>query len=141
MRHWSLLMIPLLTLLGCAGQRPSDLGVHDEQLATCPASPNCVSSTDSRDSHHIAPINGNLVKIRQALLGMPEAKIIREQEHYLYAEFTSALMGFVDDVEFLEQPATGVVQARSASRLGLSDLGVNRKRIETIREAVAKLGQ
>lgn len=141
MHQRSLIMIPLLTLLGCAGQRPADLGVHDAQLATCPSSPNCVSSADSRSSHYSAPIRGSLAQIRQALRGMSAATIIREEEHYLYAEFTSALMGFVDDVEFLELPATGSVQVRSASRLGYSDLGVNRQRIETIREAVAKLAE
>ena len=67
---------------------------------------------------------------------MAGAQIISEQGNYLYAEFTTRLMGFVDDVEFLADPATGIVQVRSASRLGKSDLGVNRKRIEAIRLAV-----
>lgn len=132
-------MAGLLSLLGCAGERPSTLGVHEGQLGRCPDSPNCVSSAEQRDSHYIAPIHGTLQQIRQVLPQMAGARIIREEGHYLYAEFTSRLMGFVDDVKFLEQEESGLVQVRSASRLGHSDLGVNRARIEALREAIASL--
>lgn len=128
-------MIALLTLLGCAGERPSTLGVVDSRLGTCPDSPNCVSSFETRESHQIAPLQASIAQVRAALLTMPGAQIIREQDQYLYAEFTTPLMGFVDDVEFLEQG--GSTHVRSASRLGKSDLGVNRKRIEALREALA----
>lgn len=130
-------MIPLLTLLGCAGERPAGLGLQNGNLGTCPDSPNCVSSVETRDSHHVAPIKAPMDVIRQIIQEMSGAKIVSEEGNYLYAEFTSRLMGFVDDVEFLADPATNVTQVRSASRLGKSDLGVNRKRIEAIREAVA----
>ena len=129
-------MIPLLTLLGCAGERPSTLGVQNGQLSTCPDSPNCVSSAELRESHRIAPLNATLVRVKEAILQMSGAQVISEQDNYLYAEFTTRLMGFVDDVEFLADPVAGVVHVRSASRLGHSDLGVNRKRIEAIRQAV-----
>jgi uncharacterized protein (DUF1499 family) len=65
---------------------------------------------------------------------MERTNIITETDNYLYAEFTSKLMGFVDDVEFLLDDSAKVIHVRSASRLGQSDLGVNRKRIEAIRE-------
>lgn len=130
-------MIPLLTLLGCAGERPASLGVSAGQLGTCPDSPNCVSSFDTRDSHRIAPLNATLAQVRTAVTAMPGAQIISEQENYLYAEFTTRLMGFVDDVEFLAEPAATLVHVRSASRLGHSDLGVNRERIETLRGVLA----
>lgn len=129
-------MIPLLTMLGCAGERPASLGVNDGQLDTCPDSPNCVSSFETRDSHRIVPLTATLTQVRIAVSAMPGAQIITDQDQYLYAEFTSRLMGFVDDVEFLADPAAGLVHVRSASRLGQSDLGVNRKRIEEIRAAV-----
>ena len=127
-------MIALLTLLGCAGERPASLGITDGRLGACPASPNCVSSFETSQTHQIAPLDASLAQVRTQVLAMPGAQIIREQDQYLYAEFTSRLMGFVDDVEFLEQ--AGLTHVRSASRLGLSDLGVNRKRIETIRQAI-----
>jgi len=133
----TLLMIGLLTLLGCAGDRPSTLGAQDGKLATCPDSPNCVSSFDERESHGIAPIAGNLAQVRAAVESMKGAQIINEGDGYLYAEFTSSLMGYVDDVEFLASPSEGVSHVRSASRLGYSDMSVNRKRVEEIRAAVA----
>jgi len=129
-------MTGLLTLLGCAGERPAGLGVNNGKLGICPDSPNCVSSFDDRDSHYIAPIAGTLTEIKYVLAQVSGARIIREQGNYLYAEFTTRLIGFVDDVEFLADPALGVVHMRSASRLGHSDLGANRARIESLRERV-----
>ena len=70
---------------------------------------------------------------------MSAAKIVEADDHYLYAEFTSPWMGYVDDVEFYLDP-DGVIQVRSASRLGESDLGVNPKRIEAIREKLMANG-
>jgi uncharacterized protein (DUF1499 family) len=70
---------------------------------------------------------------------MKKTQIITEDKNYLYAEFTSAIMGFVDDVEFYLDEDAKLIQVRSASRLGKSDLGVNRKRIETIRTKLKEL--
>lgn len=126
-------MMGLLALIGCAGDRPATLGVQNNQLAGCPDSPNCVCSFETRDSHRIDPLRGDLDTVKRAVAQMPRAEIIREDGNYLYAEFTSRLMGYVDDVEFLADPASGVVHVRSASRLGHSDLGVNRERVENIR--------
>ena len=129
-----------------AGTRPLDLGVRDGKLAPCKRTPNCVSSqadprTDPR--HHVAPLSlggdpaHTWAALRSVVQGMPRARIVRETPAYLYAEFTSRLLGFVDDVEFqLDAPAR-VVHVRSASRLGRSDFGVNRARIEEIRARLA----
>lgn len=132
-----LMIVGLLTLISCAGERPATLGVQDNQLATCPDSPNCVSSFEQRDTHAIAPLTGSLAAVRAALEQMPQAVIVTDDGNYIHAEFTSRLMGFVDDVEFLADPASGQVHVRSASRLGHSDLGVNRERVESIRELMA----
>ncbi len=129
-------MIPLLTLLGCAGERPTTLGERNGELGLCQDSPNCVSSAETRESHSIPPLSASLNEVRQAVSTMAGAQIISEQDNYLYAEFTTRLMGYVDDVEFLAAPGAGLVHVRSASRLGKSDLGVNRKRVEAIRLAV-----
>jgi len=124
-----------------AGKRPTNLGVRDGQLSPCPTTPNCVSSQSSDPKHQIEPFAYSsspaeaLAKLKTVIQNMPRTKIIAETEHYLYAEFTSAIMGFVDDVEFFVDEAAKVVHVRSASRLGQSDLGVNRKRVETIRAA------
>ena len=134
-----LMIVGLLTLISCAGERPTTLGVQGDQLAACPDSPNCVSSFEQRESHAIAPLNGNLAAVRAALEQLPQAVIVTDEGNYIHAEFTSRLMGFVDDVEFLADPASGQVHVRSASRLGHSDLGVNRERVDMIRELMTTI--
>ena len=78
-------------------------------------------------------MQASLRQVERVLLGLDEANIVESSDGYLYAEFTSRLMRYVDDVEFLEDSTAGVIHVRSASRLGYSDLGANRKRIENIR--------
>jgi len=123
-----------------SGQRPTNLGVHDGRLISCPASPNCVCSHDSDAQHAIAPLSYSgtpaeaMHTLKEIIQSLERTAIITETDTYLYAEFTSKLMGYVDDVEFYLDPTGAVIQVRSASRLGKSDLGVNRQRIELIRE-------
>ena len=125
------------------GSRPNTIGIKDGRLATCPSSPNCVVSQGETDAEHaIAPLTFSgdastaIESLRQVVAAQPGSEIIEQTEIYLYAEFNSRLMGFVDDVEFYFDPtAPGTIHVRSAARLGQSDLGVNRKRIETIRTA------
>ena len=127
----------LLTLLpflsACAGEPPQDIGVRDGKLIACPESPNCVSSYESSEEHAIAALDGNLNQIQQILVAMDGANIVEQSNNYLYAEFTSRLMGYVDDVEFLYDAASNTTQVRSASRVGYSDMGANRSRVEAIR--------
>lgn len=131
-----------IALSACSGSPPDNLGVHQGHLRDCPASPNCVSS-QARDSlHRIAPLalTGDPQQTRARLLGLltqtPRVKLLVQEEHYLRAEFTSHVMRFVDDVEFLIGPEA--VEVRSASRLGHSDLGVNRERIEGLRQQLSQ---
>ena len=114
-------------------KRPDYLGVKDGRLARPKRTPNCVSSqADPADSeHYIAPIKGEFSQVRKAVESMPGSTVIEEKANYLYAEFRTPLLRFVDDVEFLLQD--GVIHVRSASRLGRRDFGVNRKRIESLR--------
>lgn len=129
------------TVFKFSGKRPTNLGVKDGKLAVCPNSPNCVSSqaAPADAEHKIEPLSYTgspaqaMAALKSVIAGMDRTAIITETEDYLYAEFTSALMGYVDDVEFYVEPSTQVIHVRSASRLGQSDLGVNRKRIEDIR--------
>jgi uncharacterized protein (DUF1499 family) len=130
-----------------AGKRPQNLGYQAGRLAPCKRSPNCVSSqADPQDErHYIAPIalkgnaSGNVIAaVRKAVESMPRTTVVQLEPGYLYAEFRSKLMGFVDDVEFLADPARGVVHVRSASRLGRRDFGVNRSRVEKLRALLEK---
>lgn len=128
-----------------AGTRPDYLGVKDGRLARCKRTPNCVGSQgDQGDAeHYIAPIafkgsaDQAMAAVRKALEGTERATVIRSEASYLYAEFRSRWMGFVDDVEFLSDAASGVIHVRSASRLGRRDFGVNRERVEALRAVIA----
>ena len=116
------------------GERPSNLGVKNGKLAACPDSPNCVNSQSDDAQSKIEPLPAvSIAEIKKVVEGMERTTIIEETDNYLYAEFKSKLMGYVDDVEFYFDPQANVVHVRSASRLGRSDLGVNRKRVEEIR--------
>lgn len=129
-----------------AGKRPDNIGIQASgQLATCPSTPNCVNSQSQDATQKIEPFSYSstptqaMAELKSAIQSMERTTIITETENYIYAEFKSKLMGFVDDVEFLLVPEAKVIHVRSASRLGESDLGVNRNRIETIRAKLNEL--
>ncbi|MGC1453587.1 MAG: DUF1499 domain-containing protein [Nitrospirota bacterium] len=144
-----LLSIAMLSLLitGCTGVRPVNLGIHDGKLAPCPSSPNCVSSQSSDREHAVDPLSftGTAAEahdgIKKIILSMKRARIITDTGTYIHAEFASAIFGFVDDVEFWFDESTKLIHVRSAARLGYSDLGVNRKRVEYIRAQWKALGK
>lgn len=126
-----------------AGPRPLNLGIREGKLAACPRSPNCVNSqTEPTDLEHaIAPFNSGPIALDRAMAVLsdlirqePRTTIVRQDPDYLYAEFATPLLGFVDDVEVWLDPSIGKIQVRSASRLGESDLGLNRQRIESLRQ-------
>lgn len=119
------------------GKRPSRLGVEDGRLADGPNKPNWVCSQTERSGHAIAPLafSGDVqaawARLRDVVLRMPRTELIDSSDDYMYFEFTSSLMRYVDDVEFYNDGR--VFHVRSASRLGYSDLNANRKRVEAIR--------
>ena len=122
-------------------RRPDNLGVTNGRLAPCRRTPNCVSSQadPSNREHYIAPIpfrGDAMAAVRRAVAAMPRAKVISEKENYLYAEFRSKLLGYVDDVEFFYDGAA--IQVRSASRLGRRDFNVNRNRVEQLRAMLSR---
>ena len=120
-------------------RRPRNLGVIGGRLSPCRRTPNSVSSqADPADKeHYVAPIpfkGDAIAAVRKAVESMPRARIISADSHYLYAEFRSALLGYVDDVEFHYDGS--VIHVRSASRLGRRDFGVNRARVEELRKRI-----
>jgi uncharacterized protein (DUF1499 family) len=138
----ALLIAGQLNLL--AGRRPEDLGAHGGLLKPPAAQAwNSVSSQAARhphtDYHLIAPLayqgdgKAAFARLASVVAGMPGAAIISARPDYLYAEFRTPMLRFVDDVEFLLDESAGVIHMRSASRLGRKDFGVNRKRLETVR--------
>ncbi len=127
----------LLGMLGCAGDRPQNPGPQNGLLLACPSSPNCVSSQAADEGHRIAPLmfsgdpDAAFARLKQVLGRRGDTTIIEEKPGYLQVELRTTL--FVDDGEFLLDRSRSVIQVRSASRLGYSDLGKNRSRIEEVR--------
>ncbi|MBD2577601.1 DUF1499 domain-containing protein [Oscillatoria sp. FACHB-1406] len=122
-----------------AGVQPHNLGARAGQLAPCPNTPNCVNSQSPNLENAIAPLtyDGSAAEAMDRLQALvrstPRTQILAQTEDYLYAEFSSRWLGFVDDVEFLLDEPSQKINVRSASRLGESDLGANRQRIEALR--------
>ncbi len=151
---WFVIVFVLLVVVAVAagqlgflqGTAPTDLGVRDGKLKPPSMTENSVSSQAALYPDHpqrqyaaIAPLAlkgdgpATLAKIKAIVEGMEGAKVVKSEPGYLYAQFTTKLMKYVDDVEFWFDPAANAIQVRSASRVGRGDLGVNRKRIEAVR--------
>lgn len=150
-----LLLLPVLLILAgqvglLAGKAPADLGVREGRLKPPSRTENSVSSQASLYPEHpmrayaeVQPLPllrgdaaATLAQLQAVVGAMPGASVVQSGPDYLYARFTTRWLKFVDDVEFWVDPA-GVVQVRSASRLGRKDFGVNRARVEAIRAALA----
>jgi uncharacterized protein (DUF1499 family) len=133
------------------GAAPADLGVREGRLKAPSTTPNSVSSQAGLWPGHrrrleaaVAPFAlrggdgpATLAALAAAVRAVPGARIVEQRPDYLRAEFETRWLRFVDDVEFWFDPAAGVVQVRSASRVGRGDWGVNRARVEALRAALA----
>jgi uncharacterized protein (DUF1499 family) len=112
-----------------------------QQLASCPDKPNCVSSQAVDRLHQVLPLSYSgepataMQRLRSVIESMRGTKVVSAGADALRAEFKSAVLGFVDDVDCLLDAKASVIHIRSASRLGYYDFGVNRKRVEAIRAA------
>ena len=123
-------------------QTPKDLWIATQKFPACPSRPSCVSSVAQDEVHKIEPLRyaGAAATARQKLedviRAMPGTRIEQTTPEYLHVVFLTPLMRFHDDVELLVQTG-GLIQMRSISRFGYRDHGVNRARVEQIREAFA----
>ena len=132
-----LMTLGLLGLAGIAGERPHNLGVREGLLAPCPSSPNCVSSQAESERHRIAPLSFSgdpdaaFARLKLVISRRSDTTIVDDLPDYLRVELRTIL--FVDDGEFLLDRTKKHIHVRSASRLGYSDLGKNRSRLEEIR--------
>lgn len=133
-------VIVLFAILGLVSRKGEPPGLVDGHLAPCPDSPNCVSSEAPPGArHHVEPlaakeggVTASLAVLDDVIHAMGGRVGVREDD-YLAAEFSSALFGFVDDLEVRGDEARGVIHLRSASRVGYSDGGVNRARVAALR--------
>jgi uncharacterized protein (DUF1499 family) len=139
----SLVVMPLFS---CSGTRPANLGIKEGRLASCPSTPNCVSSDAADPAHTIpafqlaVPPVGAWRALRSVLESLPRVQIVTVTDDYIHAECSSAVFGFVDDLELHLRSAQNSIAVRSASRLGHSDFGVNRKRVENFRLLLRQQG-
>ena len=131
-----ILILPF-SVLSCASQPPR-AELADGRLRPCPSSPNCVSSEGDGASSRIEPLTfkgppekawADLKEMLRQMGGTTQ----KEQDGYLWATFTTRIFRFVDDVEFRLVPGDGLIHVRSGSRVGYSDFGVNRRRVERLR--------
>ena len=138
------LIVGALAMMNRFSRKPTNLGVVDGRLADCPSSPNCVSTQAGDAEHRMEPIpftgssDEAMQRIKDLVAEMPRTKIVTVENNYLHVEFRSAFFRFVDDVEFLIDAEEQVIHFRSASRVGYSDLGVNRRRMEQVRKAFSE---
>jgi uncharacterized protein (DUF1499 family) len=114
------------------------------RLDPCPSSPNCVSTQGQDEGHSMAPFRYRKSRaeakeaLKEVIRSLPRTTLVEEDESYLHYEFTSLLLRFVDDVEFVFDDETKTIHFRSASRTGYGDLGVNRARMEQVRALIAQ---
>ena len=133
-------LIATLLLMACASRGKQAPGLIDGKLAPCPGTPNCVSSESDVEASRVEPLRfsgepetaWSNIKLAVTSQG---GTIRQDDGTYLWATYTSKLFRFVDDVELRLDAANQHIHVRSASRVGYSDLGVNRKRVETLRKA------
>jgi uncharacterized protein (DUF1499 family) len=127
--HWFLIVS--LALFHVVGPVPPELGVHGGVLAPCPSPAHC-----ARADWSVADPQAALAALQPVLAAMPRTTLLERADGYLHATASSALFGFVDDVELYADTAHGLLQARSVSRLGDSDLGVNGRRLEALQQSL-----
>jgi len=136
----------VLFSVACTGARPDDLGIREGRLLACPESPNCVSSGASDAEHAIAAFRFSSSPQQAwsaataAVTELPRTEIITQTDEYLHAESTTALMRYVDDLELHLRPGEQLIAVRSASRVGYSDMGANRDRVERLRAILESSG-
>ena len=124
---------------------PDNLGLKNQMLSQCPGTPNCVSSQEKNSKKRIQPIiiedsiEQAKERIYKVINSMRGTRIITQDIVYWHVEFTTQLLRFIDAVEFYFDESQSLIHVRSASRQGYWDLGVNRRRMETIRSKFEKL--
>ena len=123
----------LLGLFHLVGPVPLDLGLQGSQLRPCASPAHCAYRRWSVDDTATA-----MASLEQALIASPRTTVVTNDpaQRYLHATASTPLMGFVDDVELHADQANSVIEARSESRLGESDLGVNGQRLDALEQAL-----
>lgn len=135
----------MMVLGGCSGVHSNTTNTMNGKFTACPDKPNCVSSMEPiQDGHYIEPYQYSVERqraissLKEVVLSLEGGVVKEEHQDYLYVEFHSKFFGFIDDVEFYFPENKQQVEIKSASRKGYWDMGVNRKRLELIRDTFLK---
>ena len=130
----AIVIIALLFMLGSHSRSGTPPGLVAGKLAACPKKPNCVCSEMKDDAaHFIEPIISSDISLVNSIIKDMGGVLVKEKDHYYSYLFTSKIFGFIDDFEVRYDPDKSIIHLRSASRVGRSDLGANRKRVENLR--------
>jgi uncharacterized protein (DUF1499 family) len=138
MGKYILSVVLAVLIYGCSGQNLNVGVLSNGRLAGCSHRPNCVSSEAQDAKHTVSPLRlkgdpaAGWEAIREAVGRLPRTIVVKTTNRYLHAECKSILFGFIDDLELLLDPSSGVMAIRSASRIGYSDFGVNRRRVTAL---------
>lgn len=141
----TILLTLMITIIFPSITWAASLGIDNDHLAPCPPSNNCVVSQNGDAKHSIEPIiyhvDSDTAKktLLKVLTVVPRTEVIEQTDNYIHALSKSRIFKFIDDVEFYLPADESVIHIRSASRVGESDLGVNRRRMEQIRLALQDL--
>ncbi len=136
------LLLSAFLALGACSSNQVTTGLIDDRLRPCPNSPNCVSSDATDEVHRVepyrlkAPAQEAWHGLQNVLAAEQGTRLVEANDSYLHVEVRSAILRFVDDTEFQLRASEGIIAVRSAARTGYNDTGVNRKRIERIRQAL-----
>jgi uncharacterized protein (DUF1499 family) len=118
-------------LLHLEGPVPADLGMRQGHLAPCPSPAHC-----AREVWPVSDPQAALAALLPAVLSLDGVEVVETGDDYIHATATSRLFGFVDDLEVHADADGGVIEVRSVSRLGDSDLGVNARRLAALRRSL-----
>ena len=138
-----LVVVVGLAALGLSSRRERSGGWLERRMAPCGGDPNCVGSLAAGDAQRVEPLvatgdaKATFRRAAEIVESLPKTRVVVDEPDYLHAECASRLFGFVDDLELWLDGEAGVIHVRSASRVGKSDLGANRRRVERLREALA----
>jgi uncharacterized protein (DUF1499 family) len=146
--HWKSVMAILLAVAvsSCSGLGVAKDMSGQDRLADCPDRPNCVSSNAKNPRHTVAPMvligdtATGWAAVQAVITGLPRSAVVKATDQYLHVALKSRLFQFVDDLELKLDPQSDVISIRSASRVGYFDLGVNRRRVESLRKQLKAKG-
>ena len=133
-------IIVTAAVIGCAGSQTGEKMKSQDRFAPCPDTPNCVSSEAQDPRHAVAPMqlsgdsDTEWADVQAVVSRLPRTRIVTATDRYLHVTVKSRFFGFVDDMELMLDPSSGMISIRSASRTGTYDLGVNRRRVENVRK-------